>query len=508
MTAETGRITADQERPPLWRNGTFLKWAAQLTVLATLLVAGWIVIGQALANLEAQGLTFDWEFLSRPVGFGIAEGFETQPSSALEALLVGAVNTLRVVSVGLVLALVVGVVIGVARLSSNWLVSRSAQLYVEIIRNIPLLLQIIFWNVVFTAFPPLDPETAGPIEGWLLMSSKGISMAGIFGTETVWQWLVFAIVGLVAARMVYTRRFARFEETGQETHPVLWALGAFVVIATIGWFAHPIAGGIGWVFGAVASVVALVPAFGWSLVLAGLVLLAATLWIRRFLASFRTPAGMAKLTDDDWFRVVFAGVIGVAVAAFLVLTPQVVAAAQGVVVGLFEWLDGRFEFLRSGAPLRFGQPAIVGDRFPQYADTGLTFTVAFTSVLVGLVVYTGAFIAEIVRAGILSVPKGQTEAAQAVGLNRAQILRLVVLPQAFRVILPPLGNQFLNLTKNSSLAIAVGYADIVQVGQTVFNQTGKTIQVILIWMAFYLTLSLSISAVVNKVNRRLKLVER
>ncbi len=128
--------------------------------------------------------------------------------------------------------------------------------------------------------------------------------------------------------------------------------------------------------------------------------------------------------------------------------------------------------------------------------------------LVGLVVYTGSFIAEIVRAGIMAVPRGQNEAAQAVGLKRSQVLRLVVMPQAFRVILPPLGNQFLNLSKNSSLAIAVGYADIVQVGQTLFNQTGRTIQVILIWMAFYLTLSLSISAVVNNINNRLKLVER
>lgn len=508
MTSDTGRITADQQRPPLWRNGTFLKWAAQIVVLATLVVAGWIVIDQSLENLAAQGLSFDWEFLSDPVGFGIAEGFETQPSSGLEALLVGAVNTLRVVGVGLILALVLGVVMGIARLSSNWLVNRTAQLYVETIRNIPLLLQIIFWNVVFTAFPPLAAETAGPLENWFIVSSKGISMAFVFGTETVWQWLVFVALGLWAGGLVHQRRFARFEETGHETHPVLWGLATLLAIAAIGWFAHPIAGAIGWVFGVIASVIEFIPPIGWSVILAALAVVAAGLWIRRFLGSFRTPAGMARLTDDDWFRVVFAGVIAVAVAAFFLFVPSVVEFGQGVMVGLFEWLDGRFEFLRSGAPLRFGQPGVVGDRFPQYADTGLTFTVAFTAVLVGLVVYTGAFIAEIVRAGILAVPKGQTEAAQAVGLSRSQNLRLVVLPQAFRVILPPLGNQFLNLTKNSSLAIAVGYADIVQVGQTVFNQTGKTVQVILIWMGFYLTLSLLISAVVNNVNNRLKLVER
>lgn len=507
MTSDTARITADQERPPLWRNGTFLKWAAQIVVLATLVIAGWIVISTSLANLEAQGIEFDWDFLADPVGFSIGEGFATQPESGLQALLVGAVNSLRVIAVGLLLALVLGVVMGIARLSSNWLVNRTAQIYVESIRNVPLLLQIIFWNVIFISFAPLTVDS-GPLQDWFIVSAKGVSMAFIFGTETVWQWLVFVVIGLVVGRIVYNRRFARFEETGHETRPILFGLLAVVAVAAIGWFAHPIAGALGWVFGAVGSVVEVVPPLGWSIILGGLALAVAGLWIRRFLNSFRTPAGMAKLTDDDWFRVVFAAIIGLAVAAFVFLAPGVVEFLEGIVVGLLEWIDGRFEWLRTGAPLDFRQPAVEGERFLQYADSGLTFTVPFMSVLVGLVIYTGAFIAEIVRAGILAVPKGQTEAAEAVGLSRSQVLRLIVLPQAFRVILPPLGNQFLNLSKNSSLAIAVGYADIVQVGQTLFNQTGRTVQVILIWMAFYLVLSLSISAVVNKVNNRLKLVER
>jgi len=504
---DTARITANQERPPLWRNGTFLKWAAQVVVLATLLVAGWIVISTALRNLEAQGIEFDWDFLTDPVGFSIGEGFATQPDSGLQALLVGAVNSLRVIGVGLLLALVLGVIMGIARLSSNWLVNRTAQIYVESIRNVPLLLQIIFWNVIFTSFAPLTAES-GPLRDWFIISSKGVSMAFVFGTETVWQWIVFLVVGLVVGRIVYNRRFARFEETGHETRPILFGILAVVAVAAIGWFAHPIAGALGWVFGAAASVIGFIPGIGWSIILAVAALGLAGWWIRRFLNSFRTPAGMAKLTDDDWFRVVFTGVIGVAVAAFVLLVPGVVDFLEQVFVGLLEWMDGRFEWLRSGAPLQFRQPAVEGDRFLQYAESGLTFTVAFMSVLVGLVIYTGAFIAEIVRAGILAVPKGQTEAAEAVGLSRSQVLRLIVLPQAFRVILPPLGNQFLNLSKNSSLAIAVGYADIVQVGQTLFNQTGKTVQVILIWMAFYLVLSLSISAVVNNINGRLKLVER
>lgn len=508
MTSDSDRITADQGRPPIWRNGTFLKWAAQLVVLATLLVAAWIVTSTALTNLEAQGLSFDWDFLGDPVGFSIGEGFTLQPETGLEALLVGAVNSLRVIFVGLILALVLGVVMGIARLSSNWLVNRTAQIYVESIRNVPLLLQMIFWNIIFISFAPLDPESLGPIEDWFLVSAKGFSMAFVFGTETVWQFLVFFILAAWVGRIVYKRRFDKFELTGHETRPILSGLLALLAVAVIGWFAHPVAGALEWVFHGIATALAAVPPIGWSIVIAVAAVVVGGLWIRRFLNSFRTPAGMAKLTDDDWFRVVFAGVVSLAIAAFVLAFPNVIEAGQNVIVGLFDWLGDRYEWLRSGAPLEFRQPGVSGDRFPQYSEDGLTFTVQFSAVLVGLVVYTGAFIAEIVRAGIMAVPKGQTEAAEAVGLKRSQVLRLVVLPQAFRVILPPLGNQFLNLSKNSSLAIAVGYADIVQVGQTLFNQTGRTIQVILIWMAFYLTLSLSISAVVNNINNRLKLVER
>ena len=135
-------------------------------------------------------------------------------------------------------------------------------------------------------------------------------------------------------------------------------------------------------------------------------------------------------------------------------------------------------------------------------------TIGFAAVFFGVVFYTSAFIGEIVRGGILAVPKGQTEAASAVGLSRAQSLRHIILPQAIRIILPPMGNQYLNLTKNTSLAIAVGYSDIVQVGQTVYNQTGKTLPVVAVWMLFYLATSLTISVVVNYYNVRMKLVER
>jgi general L-amino acid transport system permease protein len=154
------------------------------------------------------------------------------------------------------------------------------------------------------------------------------------------------------------------------------------------------------------------------------------------------------------------------------------------------------------------RPTLSEGRFVNYGDTGLTLTVFYAALFLGLVFYTSAFIAEVVRGGILAVPAGQAEAASALGLNRAQTLRKVVLPQAFRVIMPPLGNQYLNITKNTSLGIAVGFSEIVQVGQTVYNKNSQTLAVFSIYMIFYLTCSLTISFVVNTINRRLAIVER
>jgi len=176
---------------------------------------------------------------------------------------------------------------------------------------------------------------------------------------------------------------------------------------------------------------------------------------------------------------------------------------------LFELLDRRFGSGNGGRPFDGKRPDLVQPgNFLNYGSAGLTLTPSFAAVFIGVVLYTSAFIGENVRGGILAVAKGQTEAAGAIGLSRAQSLRHIVLPQAFRIIMPPMGNQYLNLTKNTSLAIAVGYSDLVQIGTTVYNQTGKTLSVVAIWMMFYLSVSLTISVIVNYVNLRLKLVER
>ena len=239
-------------------------------------------------------------------------------------------------------------------------------------------------------------------------------------------------------------------------------------------------------------------------------LAAAGWWIKRFVDSHRTPAGLAKLTDDDYFRMIFAAVGAVLVIVVVfVVWPGLASWLVNSGRDLFEVVSDKFGGGRTGPPIDGMRPDIekLGN-FPNYGPAGLNFTLAMAAIYFGVVLYTAAFIAEIVRGGILAVPRGQTEAAQALGLRRVAMLRRVILPQTFRIILPPLGNQYLNLTKNTSLAIAVGYSDLAQVGQTLFSQTGKSIEIFSIWMLFYLACSLTISAVVNWFNVRLRLVER
>ncbi len=504
------RIDATQTRPPLWRNVTFLKWATQIGVLVGLVTLAWILIGTALRNLEAQGLSLDWDFLTDPVGIRLGEGIFTQPASGLEAFATAIVNMLRVTASGIIAATILGVLVGISRLSSNWLLSRAATAYVESIRNVPLLIQIVFWFFLMTLFfPTLDAEGSGPIPGWLIVSRKGVSIPWLFPTEVFWQWFVFVAAGAWAARRMYRRRIQLLEETGRETHPARWALGTFVLFAVVGWFAHPIAGAFGWLFALVAAAIAAIPTVVFQIAFALLSIWMGARWIRRFLDSRRTPAGLARLTDDDYFRMGLAGALGLAGAIVFMALPQLTSLITDVGHFVFAFLDQKFDFLRTGSPLRLGRPSIVvPGKFPQIGDTGMTMTPNFFGLWVGVTLYTAAFIAEIVRGGILAVPKGQTEAGLSLGLKRSQVLRMIVLPQAFRIILPPMGNQYLNLAKNTSLGIAIAFAELVQVGQTLFNQTGDTIQVFLIWMGFYLSVSLILSSIVNWYNRRVKLVER
>ncbi len=501
--------TTTHTRPPFWRDAVVMKWLAQVAVLALVLATLFFFANQAGDNLALRDIDTSFDFIDISPGFDISEGIDTKPDTGGRALWVGMVNTFRVAGAGLVMATLLGVLVGVARLSHNWLVQKVASVYVETFRNIPLLVQILFWFAVVTGgLSPLTEET-GPIPGWLIISQKGASIPRVFAADGFYQWLVFLVIGAAVGRYVHYRLATKRDTEGGDTRPNLMAFGVLLAFAVVGWFAHPVFSWLGSVFNGIASGIDSIPVPLIQALLAAFIITATVLWIRRFLASFVTPAGRAKMTDDDIFRVVFAGVIGLIGTLVIVRWTGLSSWIHNSGRDFFEFLAAKFSSDRTGQPIDAMKPqVVVPGRFPQLGPSGLTATQWFLPVFIGVVIYTAAFIAEIVRGGILAVAKGQTEAASALGLKRSQLLRLVVLPQAFRIILPPLGNQYLNLVKNTSLAIAVGYADLVNVGTTLQNQSGKAIQVIAIWMLFYLACSLTISVIVNYFNNRMRIVER
>jgi general L-amino acid transport system permease protein len=501
-------LATQQQRPPLYRDATVVKWVAQIVTLVLVIATAVFFANQAGSNLRAKSISVDYDFLSINPGFQVGEGIDVRPDTGGRALWVGMVNTLRLAFAGIILSTILGVVIGVSRLSKNWIANRVASTYIETIRNIPLLVQMLIVLVVLQSLGRLTDET-GPFGGWLYVSVKGISLPRIFASDGFYQWAVFLIIGFFLGRWAYRKRVATREATGEDTKAGWVGFGVFMLVALIGWFAHPIFGFIGPIFDAVADVIDAIPQLVVQVILGLTAVAAALLWVRRFLDSRRTPAGLAKLTDDDYFRMIFAAVGGLFGALFfLVLWPGFSAWLLSSGSDLFTVLGDKFGDGRTGQPVDAMRPSIIGDNIKSYGPGGLSMSVGFTAVFIGVTLYTAAFIAEIVRGGILAVPKGQTEAASAIGLSRSQLLRFVILPQAFRVSLPPLGNQYLNLTKNTSLAVAVGYADVVNIGNTVINQSGRALSVFSIWMLFYLACSLSTSVVVNFFNVRLKIVER
>lgn len=385
-------------RAPLLRGDRIRSLTWQAALLALLAWLTWSAVENAAQNMRERGIPTDFSFWNRISGFDINQtlfAYSSSTSTYGDAFLVGLFNTLLVAACGIVFATVIGFAVGVARLSGNWIVAKLAAVYVEVIRNTPLLLQLLFWyNAVLKPLP-------GPRQSLALPGGVWLNNRGLFLPE-------------------------------------------------------PLAGaGMGWVLVALGA--ALVGA------------VALRVWASRRMAATgrRAPVGWISL----------ALVFGLPLAVFVAF----------------------------GAPLAWEFPALRGFNF----QGGVRVFPEFVALLLGLSLYTAAFIAEIVRAGILSVSRGQLEAASALGLKRGQSLRLIVIPQAMRVIVPPLTNQYLNLTKNSSLAVFIGYPDLIQVfAGTVLNQTGAAVQVISITMAVYLTISLVTSALMNLYNRRVALQER
>jgi len=368
----------------------------QALLLAAVVGIGWWLVSNTLHNLQTRQIQVGFGFLSREAGFEIAEkAIAYEPTDSYgRAFLVGLVNTLHVAALGIVFATLLGTLIGIARLSPNWLVSTLASGYVEVMRNVPLLLQLFVWYGIFTELLPSVRE-AIEIGGWLFVSQRGF-------------------------RVAWPAEHAGWSAAG-------WALVAAIALA-----------------------------LAWR-----------TYVRRRQLATGRQlPVGLPSL----------ALLIGLPLAAWAVM----------------------------GAPTAIETPKLSGFDF----QGGKVILPEFTALLLGLSTYTAAFIAEVVRAGILAVDKGQGEAAMALGLTPGQRLRLVTLPQALRVIIPPMTSQYLNLAKNSSLAVAIGYPDLVAIANTTMNQTGQAIEAIAILMAVYLSISLAISLFMNWYNDRVRLVER
>jgi general L-amino acid transport system permease protein len=373
-----------------------LVYQAALIIIVVLLIFG--AAQNAIINLQRARIASGFGFWEQTAGFDISQtliAYSSQASTYGRAFWVGLLNTLLVAGLGIIFATILGFIIGISRLSKNWLLSKVAGAYVEIIRNTPLLLQLLFWyNAVLKALP--DIRDSYSFIGGSFLNNRGLFFASpIFKPGAGYigiALLIGAIGSLVYARWARKRQMA----TGQRA-PV-----------------------------------------------------------------FRASLGL---------------IIGL---------PLLVAALTGFPVE-FEYPEkGRFN-IRGGVEV-----------LPEFA-----------ALLVGLVIYTAAFIAEVVRAGILAVSKGQTEASYSLGLRPGPTLRLIVVPQAMRVIIPPLTSQYLNLTKNSTLAVAIGYPDLVQVFTgTVLNQTGQAVEVVAITMAVYLTISLVTSALMNIYNARITLVER
>jgi general L-amino acid transport system permease protein len=354
-----------------------------------------LLVRNTLANMRLRGIQSGYDFLFQPFGFDISETVieYAHNSSYFVAFAIGMLNTIKVAIIGIALATVVGVLIGIGRFSANYLVKKICYAYVEFFRNVPVYLQLLIWYLVFAeALPDLDGAWN---VGHFYLSKNGISFPW-----PVWQLgqtLAVVGVGLGLVFGLYYRRLARahFDLTGQP-RPVVWvALAATLGLSVLGWLA-------------------------------------------------------------------------------------------------------------GGAPMEWDLPK-VGDF--QIEDGG-AFSPEFMALLFGLVFYTAAFIAEVVRSGIASVSLGQHEAAASLGLSKSQAMRLVVLPQALRVIIPPLTSQYLNLTKNSSLAVAIGYPELVSIANTTLNQTGRAIEALSIVMLVYLTLSLITSALMNWFNASAAIQER
>ena len=528
-----------EERIPFWRDGRVIGVFAQIVFVIFLVLGATWILNNVNDNIGALGsfrcpdgtdsFICGFNFLSIDAQFEIAESMiDYDPSMPYSrALLVGALNTVKVTFFGVIFATVLGTVAGIARLSNNWLVSNLSKWYVDFFRNTPLLLQLFFiYFGVILLFPPIK-DALQPFNLPIFMSQRGFNMPGPVFMPSFAIWLAFLVLGLIQAQVVWMILGKREERTGKSSNRGLWALIALLVVAGIGWYVSGEgAGNQGMLVPKAARVQELEDLAGIvesrldiddladidGAVAAGELTEEEVAAAAIKICAVRDDPSEVNLTaqlrrDNIPFVVDRSVRIDQATSAFGAGECELLVADRTTLGNERSTLENATNSVIvpvAEAPVRIAVPRIEGLNFVG----GIKLTPSFAALLIGLVLYTAAFIAEIVRAGIQSVPKGQSEAARALGLTESQRLRLVVLPQALRVIIPPLTSQYLNLAKNSSLAIAVGFADLWAVAFTTLNQSGRSVQVFMIVMAAYLTISLSISALLNWYNRRISLVER
>ncbi|MEG4840490.1 ABC transporter permease subunit [Microcoleus sp. B9-D4] len=383
----------------LLRDDRFWKIAGQAIALILVIIVIAILWDNLSANYSQLGIAFGFDFLNSQASFDIGESVipYTPENSYRQAYFVGLINSLRVMGIGIVFATVAGLTVGIARLSDNWLLRHLAGLYVEILRNTPLLLQLFFWYfAVFISLPKLEDNQQ--MRGPIYLTNRGIAVPTPVALPGFEIWLILLTVGVLAAAGLWMWRARVMLEEAKPGRQLFWALGA----------------------------------------------------------------------------------IGLSAILALIITRN---------------LPFRLDFPRLTPELQL--------------EGGLKLTPEFAALVTGLSLYTGSYIAEIVRAGIQSVSKGQWEAGKSLGLKSGTMMRMVILPQALRVIVPPLTSQYLNLAKNSSLAVAVAYPDVYfVVGSPTLNQTGRAIEAMLIIMVTYLTISLIVSLFMNWYNKTVQIKER
>ena len=396
MAVEALGSTSRTTKVAFWNDPTVRGWVFQIVIVGLVGGLAYYLVSNTVENLARQKIASGFHYLGREAGFEIGDSLiaYSPASTYARAMFVGLLNTIKVAGIGIVLATILGTLLGVGRLSPNWLLSKICEYYVETFRNVPLLLWLfLIYKMISEAFP-------GPRQAINVLNSFFLSNRGLYFPVPL-------------------------------AHPIHEWMGVGLIVAIV-----------------------------------------ATWFMARWAKKRQEATGQP-------FHTIYAGL------ALMIGIPALV------------WIAG-------GAPTGTSWPELKGFNFVG----GTVIQPEFTALLVGLVLYTSAFVAEIVRSGILALNKGQSEAAAALGLSRGQTMRLVLLPQAMRLIIPPMTSQYLNITKNSSLAIAIGYPDLVASVNVTINQTGQAIENVLIIMAAYLTVSLSISAFMNFYNKRIALMER